>query len=99
MKVKTGLLATHILQGDGFRAYADYVYDEDEKLQNPERVSEGQVVFLNTDFIKEYFSKIHPKIENRYILISHNSDVDIPGDFAKYLDDDKLIAWFWTKCL
>ena len=25
--------------------------------------------------------------------ITHNSDAGIPGKYAKYLEDDKLIAW------
>lgn len=43
--------------------------------------------------MKEFFSSIHPKIKNKYILITHNSDLSAPGDYRHFLDDTKIIKW------
>ena len=82
------------VSGDAFRWYSDYAYDEVDKSLDPASVKPSGVVFVKTDFLGEFFEEIHPRIPVRYILIAHNSDAPTPGPFAKYLDDEKLIAWF-----
>lgn len=80
--------------GDGFRACADYVYDEDICTIEVEKIRAGDVIFVKPELFEEFFHNYHPKIEHKYILITHNSDIDIPGKYACFLDDPKLIAWF-----
>lgn len=82
------------ISGDTFRDYADFVYDEISKKINPSKVKYGNTIFVKTDYIEEFFSKIHPKISKPYILITHNSDYHVPGNCAGFLDDKMLIAWF-----
>ncbi len=82
------------ISGDTFRAYSDFVYDEISKDIRPSKVKRGNTIFVKTDYIKEFFTYIHPRIHHPYILITHNSDDHVPGKCARYLDDDKLIAWF-----
>lgn len=81
------------LSGDTFRAFSDHAYDEVTRFI-PQLVKEGQTIFVNGDKIAEFFSKYHPQIRSRYILITHNSDRSIPGESSKYLDDEHIIAWF-----
>jgi hypothetical protein len=45
-------------------------------------------------YLEQFFHDYHPKIKNKYILISHNHDFSAPGRFARYLTDEKLFAWF-----
>lgn len=82
------------ITGDGFRNYADHVYDEDNQVFDPASVKAGEVVFLNADYMNEFFTIFHPFIEHKYILITHNSDADIPSNFSYILEDEKIIAWF-----
>lgn len=82
------------ISGDTFRDICDFTYDELSKDINPASVKSGSIIFLKTDFLEEFFTKAHPYIKNPYILITHNSDHPIPGNFATYLDDSKIIAWF-----
>ena len=35
------------------------------------------IVFLKTDFLELYFNHYHPNITKKYILITHNSDLEI----------------------
>jgi len=80
------------ISGDGFRKIADFIYDETGKF-NPENILEGQIIFVKSDLLKEFFNEIHPKINNRYKLISHNSDKNITEEYLKYIDE-KIIHWF-----
>lgn len=82
------------LSGGTFRSIANFIFDEEEQMRDPERVSRGDIIFVKTDYLDHFFSQLHPKIRHPYILISHNSDYSAPGAFAQYLNDPKLIAWF-----
>jgi hypothetical protein len=81
------------LAGDTFRAFANHIYDETRRDLDPKKVRPKSTIFVKTDYLSEFFKKIHPALP-QYILISHNSDFAIPGRFASYLDDKKLLAWF-----
>lgn len=82
------------ISGDTFRSFADHVYDETMHHFFPKYVLEGDVVFVKTDYIDIFLSQYHPKIENPYILITHNSDKGITKKYQKALDDSKILAWF-----
>lgn len=80
------------LTGDGFRKMADHVYDETGHCK-PENIGEGQTVFLKSDKIPEWFSQVHPQIQHRYTLLSHNSDYNVTETDLSFIDD-KIICWF-----
>lgn len=80
------------ISGDSFRAKSDHIHDESMKL-NPYKVNENDLVFLNADFFVDYFENIHPKINHNYVLITHNSDVDIDDSLEKYFDE-KIIKCY-----
>jgi hypothetical protein len=82
------------VSGDGFRAYADFVFDELQCTLDPEKVAAGDTIFVKTDYIGTFFLSFHHRIKNPYILITHNSDYGVPQIWAPYLNDPKLIAWF-----
>ncbi len=80
------------ITGDSFRSLATHIYDELQEV-NVKNVMKNDIVFVRGDFLYIYFKKIHPKINNSYILISHNADNNITRDFEKYIDK-KIIHWF-----
>lgn len=82
------------ISGDGFRAYADYVYDEIDSSLNPIKISPRSTIFVKIGMIEQFFQEIHPRIYVPYILITHNGDEAAPGPCRAFLDDPKLIAWF-----
>lgn len=51
-------------------------------------------MYISNFSVARFFSTIHPRIKHPYILVSHEGWHSVPGNFAKYLDDPKLIAWF-----
>ena len=82
------------ISGDTFRHYSDFTYDEISKEIDPALVMTGDIVFVKTDFLEEFFTQVHSQMRNPYILITHNSDYHVPQKYASYLDDEKLIVWF-----
>jgi hypothetical protein len=82
------------ITGDGFRNYANFRFDEMNEQFRPQDVRPGNVIFVKIEYIDEFFTKIHPYIPCRYILLTHNSDPGIPGKHYNRLNDHKIIAWF-----
>lgn len=82
------------ITGDSFRALADFTFDEDNHFFLPSRVEVGQIVFVKGVYLKFFFLCYHPLIQVPYKLITHNTDVSMPGKDLKYLEDEKIIAWF-----
>lgn len=82
------------ISGDTFRSICDFIIDEARIPFDPVHVQDGDIIFLNADFMNYFFSEVHQHIKSRYILVTHNSDCSIPGKYENYLDDERLIAWF-----
>lgn len=82
------------ISGDTFRAFADHIIDETGVPFDLESVKQGDIIFVKTDYVPYFFSEIHPYIKDRYILLTHNSDYMVPGNYAHFLNDPKLFAWF-----
>jgi hypothetical protein len=80
------------ISGDTFRAMAHHIFDDFCNI-TPEKVKESDIVFVDIHKIQEFFKAIHPKIKNRYKLITHNGDVAISYDLASFVDD-KIIHWY-----
>lgn len=80
--------------GDGFRAIAHHVLDEDASNINLDGFNQGDIVFVKTEFLDRFTAEFLPNILQPFILITHNSDCDIPGRWEYLLDEPKLIAWF-----
>ena len=81
------------ISGDTFRKFAKFVFDE-TKTFDPGKVENNDVVFVRTDLIDNFFNTIHNKISSNYVLLTHNSDLNITKDiFEKYFDS-KIAHWF-----
>jgi hypothetical protein len=82
------------ITGDSFRELADHLYDETSRNLRPSHIKDRDIIFVKTDYLQEFFSHVHPYIQNQYILITHNSDYASPDRFISYLGDEKIIMWF-----
>jgi hypothetical protein len=85
------------ISGDDFRSLAQHKY-ENTKTFSSKKVKNGDIIFVKTDLINDWFNKIHPNINARYKLITHNSDATIGKNEIKYLDK-KIIHWFAQNTL
>lgn len=83
------------ISGANLILIADFVYDfYVQNIQPVSQIKNGDVIYVKTDNIHIFFRKIFPKIEKKFILITHNSDYATDARHAKYLNDNKLIKWF-----
>jgi hypothetical protein len=82
------------VSGDGFRAIADYVFDEVDSSLSPQSVKPQSSIFVKPDLLDRFFHAVHPLIPHPYVLITHNADAPMPDQHAHFADDPKIIAWF-----
>lgn len=93
------------ISGDGFKELAKHKMDQPAagryRFTNikPRDVKKGDPIFVKPDrmdsFARNY--KTFKRVMEPFILITHNSDKPMPGEWAYLLDDPKLIAWFATN--
>lgn len=98
------------IHGDRFLKLADIVlrrknrtdyyevkgWDAENRLFLEEIPSEWQnpkLLFINTEDVLTFKDHLH-KIQNPFILLSHNSDTNINNEFAFLYEHPKLIHWF-----
>lgn len=85
------------LSGDTFRSFASHIHDELRSI-SATQVQNGDVLFVATPQLDDFFTKIAPAIENRFVLITHNGDRNIkPSDVTSL--PANLIHWFAQNCL
>lgn len=82
------------ISGDLFRYYSHHVVDETHIPFSPRSVKPGEIVFVKAKYLGKFFKYMHPAIKERYILITGNGDEEVPGEYAAFLDDEKLLMWF-----
>jgi hypothetical protein len=80
--------------GDSFRSICDHIYDETDTTFSAEEVKEGDAVFVNTTFLNLFLEYEFHKINNKFILVTHNSEISCPYKYLDLLADEKIIAWF-----
>jgi hypothetical protein len=71
---------------------AKHIFDETGAF-DPRDVQERDIVFVQSDKLEEYFTQLHPQIQNPYKLITHNSDRNITNVDLRFIDE-KIIRWF-----
>ena len=92
-----------------FRNMADWILGWpnnifDEQVENSDLLNDiivpklpnGSIFYIKTDSVPTFFSKIYPRLQNTFVLITGQSDYSVPGKYVDYLDkpDSKIIHWF-----
>ncbi len=85
------------ISGDTFRLFCDHIFDETGLPLDTDAIKKGDTIFINPPYLSYFFKEVHPHINEPYILVTLNNDLLMPGEFAPYLDDDTLFAWFGTN--
>jgi len=85
------------IAGNTFKTFCDFVIDGTTEF-NPENMRPANTIFIQYEFLADFFTKHHPNIKHPYIIITHNcghhADNPIPAHYESYLEDAKIIAWF-----
>lgn len=82
--------------GDGFRNFADHIYDKASRTINPKEIKDRDVVFVGDSLIRDFLAEIHPLIQARYILVTHNGDAPVDAE-GLALAGDKVLRWYGTN--
>ncbi len=82
------------ITGDTFRDICHHIIDETHIPFDPNKLRDGDIIFVNARYLDFFFKKIQPLLRARYVLVTHNDVAHVPGTYAPYLDDTRLIAWF-----
>ena len=80
------------ISGDSFRKFSDHVLDEGKEI-NIKKIKKGDIVFVQSDFIDEYFMKYNSNISEEHILITQNHFYPISEEYIKKIGDN-LLCWF-----
>jgi len=57
-------------------------------------IQSAKSIFVYTHILPFFFQKIYPLLTKPFVLISHNSDNCVDEQYAKFLNEDKIIKWF-----
>ena len=69
-------------------------YYTDTTTEIPDYVLNAKIIFINTWTLDKFFKIIFPKLKNKYIFISHNSDISFDNKYVSFLNSEKVIKWF-----
>jgi len=83
---------------DGFWRLAQHRLDTGRNMDGA-RVSPGDVVFVRTDELERFRKEVLPIIHARFVLITHDSDVNIDESKVGIADDPRIIHWFAKNLL
>ena len=82
------------LTGMGLRNRAHMVFDEFHQDRPNSIKEDGQVIFVKTDYIPQFFSYIMPSIKYQVNIITHNSALGIDASYNRYLNNSKILKWY-----
>jgi len=83
------------LSGDTFRNIATHVFENSiEKKAFKTNFKSGDIIFCETHLLEMFQLYVLPYINTRFILISHNSDMDVTERFSALLNSQYLEHWF-----
>lgn len=82
------------ITGMGYRYLCDYKYDEFETF-NIEHINQfdGMKIFVKTDYLIEFHNNVLNRINKKFYLYTHNSDLCIDNNYINILNNDYLIEW------
>ncbi len=68
-------------------------------IKIPNSIKNAKIIFVYTQLLDSFFSYIYPSLQQRFILITHNSDYSISKKYNKYLNDNKILKWYGQNCV
>lgn len=86
------------ITGDGFRNFADHIYDDLQQISDPKSIADYETIFVGDSKIDSFIENIHPFIESKYILITHNGDAPVTAERLERVKE-KIIRWYGINVL
>lgn len=85
------------ISGDTFRSLANHIIDEYENA-DPKNIQEGNIVFVSSGKLEDFFTHTLPTIKCKFTLISHNGDRNITANDIVNIDG-RITHWYAQNCL
>jgi hypothetical protein len=86
----------NIISGNIFKSLASEYIDESKPQLNLLR--KPKYIFLYTDYLNIFKTKVLPQINYSFNLITHNADKPITEEYLDVLNDSKIIKWYGMNC-
>lgn len=83
----------NFITGNSYKRYAHYVWDESGLQKNNQCNSNTLTLFIKTDYIIPFFNSSYVT-NDPFVLITHNSDLDINSSYSQYIKLPNLIKWY-----
>jgi hypothetical protein len=78
----------------------DHVIDQETLQFDPDKVLQGDTIYLNLWYLRWFHDEVHDRIKYPYILVTCDvGDWHPDPDLHKFLYDPKLAAWFCRNIL
>lgn len=83
----------NFITGNSYKRYAHYIWDEDGFHKNNQCYSKTLTFFIKTDYLMPFLNSSYIT-NDPFVLITHNSDLDINSFYSQYLELPNLIKWY-----
>jgi hypothetical protein len=88
------------ISGDTFRTIADIRLDSVDDFYRITKLKNGSIIFCKTELLKCFTRFALPRMNKKFILITHNSDEVVDVRYLDLLNNELLIHWFaQNNCL
>lgn len=57
-------------------------------------INNSTIIYIRTDLLDAFLKNIYHKLNNKYIIITHNSDKYVGKEYIDILNDEKITTWF-----
>lgn len=93
LKKYVKLSSKPFITGDTFRSQSNHILDDTCSIDH-RKIKEGDIIFIKTDYLNEFFELHVSALPNKLVLVTHNSDTNIKENpFGSKLSE-KSIHWF-----
>jgi len=83
-----------LVSKDTFFAITDHFVDISIPLFDPLKVKRGDIVFIDSPCLQDFFRNHLPKIQSKFILVTGNGCRSIDKRYLPFLENPYLVAWF-----
>jgi len=72
------------------------ILDLNKNISNEElkKINNSKSIFIYSHLLPYFFEHIYDKLDNSFILLSHNSDDSVDIKYLKYLNQNKILKWY-----
>jgi hypothetical protein len=81
------------LTSDTLRSFCDHIFDETRIPFDTEAVKDGDTIYVIGPFLEQFIYDVSPKIQAKYILVSHFGPIKVPGSATQFLKSENLAFW------